>query len=149
MHAITSVASGDIVVGGDFSRVGGQTIDNIDALDPVTGQSLSWSFPSSGEVLGLVTGPDDNVYGAIGGSGGKVRSWTNTGTLRWTVYTDGDVNAVAYDNGQVIAGGHWIVPELPRTLAAPRPGARSRRSARRPASVTTRRDRAAPRPTRG
>ena len=67
MHAITSVASGDIVVGGDFSRVGGQTIDDIDALDPVTGQSLSWSFPSSGEVIGLVTGPDDNVYGAIGG----------------------------------------------------------------------------------
>lgn len=45
VDAITSVASGDIVVGGDFSSVGGQSIDNIDALDTVTGQSLSWSYP--------------------------------------------------------------------------------------------------------
>jgi hypothetical protein len=29
-----------------------------------------------------VTGPDDNVYGAIAGFGGKVRSWTNDGHLR-------------------------------------------------------------------
>jgi hypothetical protein len=108
VRAITSVASGDIVVGGFFDEVGGQSIDHIDRLDPITGQSVSWSYPSSAEVVGLVTGPDDNVYGAIAGSGGKVRSWTNDGHLRWTVYTDGDVNAVAYLGGQVIAGGHWI-----------------------------------------
>jgi hypothetical protein len=108
VRAITSVASGEIVVGGFFSEVGGQSIDHIDGLDPVNGQSMSWSYPSSAEVVGLVTGPDDNVYGAIAGSGGKVRSWTNDGHLRWTVYTDGDVNAVAYYGGQVIAGGHWI-----------------------------------------
>jgi len=108
VRAITSVASGDIVVGGFFTAVGGQSIDHIDALDPITGQSKSWSYPSSAEVVGLVTGPDDDVYGAVAGSGGKVRSWTNEGDLRWTVYTDGDVNAIAYYGGQVIAGGHWI-----------------------------------------
>ena len=108
VKAITSVASGEIVVGGQFTSVGGQSIDHIDALDPLTGTSASWSYPSSQEVVGLITGPDDNVYGAIAGSGGKVRSWTNDGHLRWTVYTDGDVNAVTYYGGQVIAGGHWI-----------------------------------------
>ena len=108
VKAITSVASGDIVVGGFFTEVGGQGIDHIDALDAITGQTESWSYPSSQEVVGLTTGPDDNVYGAIAGSGGKVRSWTNDGHLRWTVYTDGDVNAVTYYQGQVIAGGHWI-----------------------------------------
>ena len=108
VRAITSVSTGDIVVGGFFTEVGGQGIDHIDGLDPVTGQSNSWSYPSSAEVVALVTGPDDNVYGAIAGSGGKVRSWTNDGHLRWTVYTDGDVNAVACSGGQVIAGGHWI-----------------------------------------
>jgi hypothetical protein len=108
VRAITSLASGEIVVGGLFTAVGGQSIDHIDGLDPITGHSMSWSYPSSAEVFGLVTGPDDNVYGAIAGSGGKVRSWTNDGHLRWTVYTDGDVNAVAYFGGQVIAGGHWI-----------------------------------------
>ena len=35
-----------------------------------------------------------------------MRSWTNDGHLRWTTYTDGDVNAVVYAGGQVIAGGH-------------------------------------------
>lgn len=108
VKAITSLASGEIVVGGSFTFVGGQSIDHIDGLDPTTGASLSWSYPSSQEVVGLITGPDDNVYGAIAGSGGKVRSWTNDGHLRWTVYTDGDVNAVTYYGGQVIAGGHWI-----------------------------------------
>jgi hypothetical protein len=108
VKAITSVASGEIVVGGLFTSVGGQSIDHIDGLDPTTGASLSWSYPSSQEVVELITGPDDNVYGAIAGAGGKVRSWTNDGHLRWTVYTDGDVNAVTYYGGQVIAGGHWV-----------------------------------------
>lgn len=108
VKAITSVASGSILVGGFFTSVGGKSIDHINRLDPITGASQSWSYPSSEEVVGLITGPDDNVYGAIGGAGGKVRSWTNDGHLRWTVYTDGDVNAVTYYGGQVIAGGHWV-----------------------------------------
>lgn len=62
----------------------------------------------SAEVVGLVTGPDDNVYGAIAGPGGKVRSWSNAGVLRWTTFADGDVNAITYFGGQVIAGGHWV-----------------------------------------
>jgi trimeric autotransporter adhesin len=122
VKAITTVASGEVVVGGFFTEVGGQGIDHIDGLDPTTGASLSWAYPSSAEVVALITGPDDNVYGAIAGSGGKLRSWTNDGHLRWTNYTDGDVNAVAYFGGQVIAGGHWIYLDdgatyLPRLAA--------------------------------
>jgi trimeric autotransporter adhesin len=122
VKAITSVASGTIVVGGAFDAVGGQSIDHIDGLDPATGASTSWSYPSSQTVVGLITGPDDNVYGAVTGAGGKVRSWTSVGVLRWTVSTDGDVNAVAYHGGQVIAGGHWVYMsdgaiKLPRLAA--------------------------------
>jgi len=122
VKAITSVSSGNVVVGGLFTEVGGQGIDHIDAVDPLTGTSQSWSYPSSQEVVGLITGPDDSVYGAIAGSGGKVRSWTSDGHLRWTVYTDGDVNAVTYYGGQVIAGGHWVYMtdgtiKLPRMAA--------------------------------
>ena len=118
VNAITSVDAGMIVVGGAFTEVGGQSIDHIDGLDPLTGVSESWSDPSSQTVAGLVTGPDDNVYGAIIGSGGKVRSWTNDGHLRWTVSTDGDVNSVAYYDGQVIAGGHWVY--VASTIKIPR-----------------------------
>jgi len=74
VRSITSVSTGDIIVGGFFTEVRGQTIDHIDALDPIIGASHPWSNPSSAEVVALVTGPDDNVYGAIAGSGGKVRS---------------------------------------------------------------------------
>lgn len=95
VRAITSVSTGDIVVGGSFTEVGGQAIDHIDALDPITGGSNSWSYPSSAEVVALITGPNDNVYGAIAGSGGKLRSWTNHRQLRWTVYTDGDVEGTS------------------------------------------------------
>ena len=108
VKAITTTAVGDVVIGGFFDTVNGASADHIERLDATTGGSLSWNYPSSAEVVGLVTGPDDNVYGAIAGAGGKVRSWTNDGHLRWTTYTDGDVNAIAYAGGQVIAGGHWI-----------------------------------------
>src|SRR4051794_16301409 len=47
VRAITSVSTGDIVVRGFFTEVGGQAIDHIDALDLITGGSNSWSYPSS------------------------------------------------------------------------------------------------------
>jgi hypothetical protein len=108
VKAITTTAVGDVVAGGFFTQVNGESKDHIVRLDATTGETLSWSSPSSAEVVGLVTGPDDNVYGAIAGGGGKVRSWTSSGLLRWTTNTDGDVNAVTYYGGQVIAGGHWV-----------------------------------------
>jgi hypothetical protein len=121
VRAITSVANGDIVLGGFFTNIGGESIEHIDAVHPLTGDSQGWVYASSQYVYGLVTGPDNNVYGAIAGAGGKVRSWTSDGNLRWTTYTDGDVNAVTYYNGQVIAGGHWVYLDggkyLPRLAA--------------------------------
>jgi hypothetical protein len=107
VKAIT-MAGGAVVAGGFFNTVNGSAQAHIVRLNAATGATLSWTYHSSAEVVGLVTGSDGNVYGAIAGGGGKVRSWTSTGTLRWTVYTDGDVNAVTYYQGQVIAGGHWI-----------------------------------------
>ena len=108
VKAITTTAIGDVVIGGYFDLVNGLAVDHIARLDAVTGATLSWGGGSSQEVVGLVTGSDDNLYAAIAGSGGKVRSWTSDGHTRWTTYADGDVNAVAFFGGQVIAGGHWI-----------------------------------------
>jgi len=108
VKAITTTAIGDVVIGGYFDFVNGETEDHIARLDAATGASLSWGSGSSQEVVGLVTGSDDNLYVAIAGSGGKVRSWTPDGHHRWTTYADGDVNAVTFYDGQVIAGGHWI-----------------------------------------
>jgi hypothetical protein len=108
VKAITTTAIGDVVVAGFFDLVNGLGVDHIARLDAVTGASLSWGGGSSQEVVGLVTGSDDNLYAAIAGSGGKVRSWTSDGHTRWTTYADGDVNAITFFGGQVIAGGHWI-----------------------------------------
>ena len=103
-----TTAGGAVIAGGFFTTVNGQSQPHIVRLDALTGGTLPWTYHSSAEVVGLVTGSDGNVYGAIAGGGGKVRSWSSTGTLRWTVFTDGDVNAVTFYQGQVIAGGHWI-----------------------------------------
>jgi hypothetical protein len=122
VKAITTTAIGDVVIAGYFDYVNGETEDHIARLDATTGASLSWGSGSSQEVVGVVTGSDDNLYAAIAGSGGKVRSWTSDGHHRWTTYADGDVNAVAFYGGQVIAGGHWIylndgLTYLPRLAA--------------------------------
>ncbi|HEY7399377.1 MAG TPA: hypothetical protein VH989_00610 [Actinomycetota bacterium] len=103
-----TMAGGAVIAGGYFTELNGQNQRHIVRLDAVSGATLPWAYQSSDEVFGLVTGPDGNVYAAIAGLLGKVRSWTSTGQLRWTTGTDGDVNAVTYYNGQVIAGGHFI-----------------------------------------
>jgi len=122
VKAITTTAIGDVVIGGFFDLVNGIWVDHIARLDAVTAATLSWGGGSSQEVVGLVTGTDDNLYAAIAGSGGKVRSWTSDGHTRWTTYADGDVNAITFYGGQVIAGGHWIylndgLTYLPRMVA--------------------------------
>jgi trimeric autotransporter adhesin len=107
VRAIT-LTTDDVVVGGTFLTLSGTDNPHIGRLDAATGAVLSWNYNASAELTGLVTGPDNNVYGSIGGGGGRVRSWSSTGTLRWTTWFDGDVNAITYFNGQVIAGGHWV-----------------------------------------
>ena len=109
VKALTLLSSGDVVAGGYFLNVNGASHARIVRLDATTGNTLPWSSSATTQVVSLVTGPDDSVYGGIGGpGGGKVRGWTDTGGAKWTVQMDGDANAVTYYGGQVIAGGHWI-----------------------------------------
>jgi len=109
VKALTLLSSGDVVAGGYFTTVNGENHQRVVRLDATTGDTLSWSSGSTTQVVDLVTGPDDSVYGAVAGpGGGKVRAWTDTGASSWIVQMDGDVNAVAYYGGQVIAGGHWV-----------------------------------------
>jgi len=121
VRAITLTAD-DVVVGGTFLTLNGTDNPHIGRLDSATGATLSWNYNSSAELTGLVTGPDNNVYASIGGGGGRARSWSSTGTLRWTTWTDGDVNAITFFGGQVIIGGHWIYmdPGTPNPINLPR-----------------------------
>src|SRR4029077_7684973 len=58
VRAITSLSTGEIVVGGFVTPGCSQSIEHGEGLDPLTGQSNLWSYPSSAEVVALVTGPD-------------------------------------------------------------------------------------------
>lgn len=121
VRAIT-LTTNDVVVGGTFLTLNGTNNPHIGRLDASNGTVLSWNYNSSAEVTGLVTDPNNNVYGSIGGGGGRARSWASDGTLRWTTYTDGDVNAITFFHGQVIIGGHWIYmdPGQPNPINLPR-----------------------------
>jgi hypothetical protein len=105
VRAITFTSS-DIIVAGSFTQINGSSSDHIARIS-TGGTRLSWSYASSSEISGLVTGGDGNVYGAIQGGGGRARSWSPTGSLRWTTWFDGDANAITWFQGQVIVGGHW------------------------------------------
>jgi trimeric autotransporter adhesin len=105
VRAITFTSS-DIIVAGSFTQINGSSADHIARISS-GGSKLSWNYASSSEISGLVTGDDGNIYASIQGGGGRVRSWTPTGSLRWTTWFDGDANAITYFKGQVIVGGHW------------------------------------------
>jgi outer membrane protein assembly factor BamB len=47
------------------------------------------------------------VYAALGGSGGRAAAFNDSGTVLWTITTDGDTQAVAYMNGVLYVGGHF------------------------------------------
>lgn len=110
-HAAALSADGSrLYVGGPFRGVDGQPRDFLASVSTSTGNVTSWTPPeacSTCRVLDLAVNGDD-VYGAVGGPGGRTVSWDATNNVRnWAVTADGDVQAVAYHDGVVYAGGHF------------------------------------------
>jgi hypothetical protein len=103
-----------LLVGGLFRQLGGQARDFLGALDPATGAVTAWRPPAACQDSGNpcrvwdVSVMDDGVYAAVGGPGGRLVAYdAASGSRRWQVYGDGDVEAVSARDGKVYAGGHF------------------------------------------
>jgi len=105
--------------GGGFTFIGGQTRNNIAAIDGGTGSAMSWDPNSNGEVYALalrvnfVTGNATTIYaaGAFTHIGGQVRddiaALDATGAATsWDPHADNAVRSLAL-GGSVYAGGDF------------------------------------------
>jgi outer membrane protein assembly factor BamB len=99
----------DVFAVGKFTLVNGGAHHYLVRLSGKTASILPWSTPPS-YLLWDVTTAGGRVYAAEGGPGGHVLAWdASTGHQLWSTSADGDAQAVGFADGQVIAGGHFVV----------------------------------------
>lgn len=118
IRAILVMPDGNVLVAGVFDEIteqGSSTPDTtkpfIQALTPPGpggGQFAQWDEHTVDFVWDLAMMPDGRVIVGRGGKkGGTIGAYTETGDVTWHRFANGDVQAVGYADGRVIAGGHW------------------------------------------
>ncbi len=122
-HSIRSIVvmpNGNVLVGGVFDEIteqGSTTPDTtkpyIQALTPPGpggGLFAPWAEHTVDFVWKMAMMPDGRVVVARGGrKGGTVAAYTQTGDVTWHHGANGDVQAVGFADGEVIAGGHFTM----------------------------------------
>ena len=117
VRAITLSSNGNrVVLGGNFTTLNGVSSWSIGAVNTSTGASLPWSWhgPTGGgthpfQVVDLITDPATGaIYGAGTGNGGSFMRFDGpTGNLVYIGGTNGNVVAVAINDGVLYVGGHF------------------------------------------
>ena len=108
---VTSLAlepsGGSVYLGGHFGSVNGTTRPKLARVNDVDGTLLSFSNNVEyRDVFDIYLG--DKLYVASGGGGGK--AWaldSSTGSTAWSIFVDGDAQAVGYHDDFVYFGGHF------------------------------------------
>ncbi len=119
-----ALANGDVVAVGKFTSASGpgespQSEPNQARFDATTGARKSWADNYAFLSYGVVSDGTD-YYVAAGGPGGSILRYGPTGRQTWRVSTDGDVQAIGLFEGEVIAGGHFVLTagkDIPRLAA--------------------------------
>jgi beta-propeller uncharacterized protein DUF5122 len=100
---------GNIVAGGFFLNAGSATggHPSIAAFDDGSGalQSGYTGHSPTSAVVSMDAGPDGSVY--AGHFNNRMERFTPTGGTSWDVRFDGNVQAIGFSDGEVIAGGHF------------------------------------------
>jgi hypothetical protein len=120
------LSDGLMYVGGRFDEVGGQTRENLAAVDLATGVALTWNLPANDTVFTFF---DDGQRVYIGGLftavGGQARGRLAaidkmTGVLTpWNPDANGAVRAIVISSGKVFVGGEFTtINGRPRTHLA-------------------------------
>jgi hypothetical protein len=101
-------ANGAVYLGGRFSSVNGaKGSAKIAAVDPVTGVPLAGFTSQVSSIVHKLAVTGDSVYAAVGGAGGRATAMDLAGNARWTITTDGDVQAITVLDDVVYLGGHF------------------------------------------
>ena len=95
-----------IYVGGGFGAVNGHPHEHLAVLSARSGRVAKWKDHPGYAVWGIVV-HKQRVYIGGNGVGGHVAAYGLQGKRAWTVQTDGGVQAMAFQRGRVIAGGHF------------------------------------------
>ncbi len=103
-------ANGDIFAGGKFTAInnspGSGYLDALTATSPAA-VITTWNPSTTIPVHDLAV-TSTAVYAAADGQGGHLFAYnTTTGASKWTVYTDGGVQAVAVIGSDIYFGGHF------------------------------------------
>ena len=112
VRALLPSPTGSVIfAGGLFHHVNGANAQHLVAIDPASGALHPWKSHPGDSVLALAEN-SSYLYAGDKGGGGHLRSFMlNTGRMRWTSTTDGNVNAVALigqgSAQRVVIGGHF------------------------------------------
>ena len=118
---VLNAAGSRLYVGGVFKRVDDTAgTARLAALRLTDGQVDTGFRPVTPYPAMAVTVTAERVYAGLAGAGGRVAAYRTDGSLAWSSVTDGDVQAIAYLDGAVYAGGHFTVacPESSRTATS-------------------------------
>ena len=112
VFTLDAASDGRVVLGGNFSTLGGRAQAYLARVSPTTGADDGWSPPvvcDTCTLFGLVAHTDGRIYAAVGGGGGgRAAVWDyDDGDRVWIRRGDGDVQAIEVHDGRVYAGGHF------------------------------------------
>ncbi len=136
VRTILVLPDGNILIGGVWTQIreqGSMTWDTtkpyIQALTPPGpggGLFAQWDTHPIDLLWKLALTSDGSVVAGRGGNqGGSLTLYNAVGDVIWNLHANGDVQSVGYEDGEVVAGGHWTdiqggpsgVIHLPRLIA--------------------------------
>jgi hypothetical protein len=100
----------DLIIAGSFATLAGQPRPFLGSATLSSGDVTGWAPPAACDTCDIfdVVASGNDVYGAVGGGGGRAVSWSAaTGGIQWTVRSDGNAQAVAVIGGTLYVGGHF------------------------------------------